>query len=152
MDEVLDKPRHANQTPPALTKQRQDQFLRMLSQTGQLRATCTALALDTSTPYNWASRSERFAKRFEDAKAAGEKVLLDAYEEKVDERAFTGQSDPQSAVLTMFRMKRLDPRYRDNAVVQVNASGPVAMQLNFNAPMQTPQAETQAEDGNRVNP
>jgi hypothetical protein len=127
---LADKPRHPNQTPPALTKQRQLHFLHLLSTTGQMKASCTAMKMDTSVPYQWAARSASFAKRFEEAKAQGEKVLLDAYEAQVDTRAFTGQSDPQSAVLTMFRMKRLDPRYRDNAP-SVQMAGPV--QINFYA-------------------
>lgn len=145
MDEVLDKPRHPNQTPPALTKLNQDKFLEHLRQTGEFRAACDVVDIHYTQPYQWAYKSEAFAKKMEEARARGEKVLLDRIEEQIDSRVFAGKDDPQSAVLTMFRTKRLDPRYRDNAVVAINAQGPVAVQLNFNASPQLTQADTQAE-------
>jgi hypothetical protein len=120
-----------NQYPASLTKQKQRDFLDALSQTGRHVQSCAVAGIVQSVPYQWASSNKEFAKRFEAAKAKGEKVLLDSYEDLIDNRTAKGQSDPQSAVLTMFRTKRLDPRYRDNAVVQVNAVGPVAIQLNF---------------------
>lgn len=134
MDEgiaVIERPRHANQTPPAVTKLRQNDFLQLLSLTGQFRQSCLKLGIENAMPYKWAKQSEAFRKRLDEARAAGEKVLLDRYEEIIDQRVETGQIDPQSAVLTMFRTKRLDPRYRDNAVVNVNAVGPVAIQFNL---------------------
>lgn len=145
MLDVIEKPKHRNQTLPTVTKANQAKFLALLSTTGEFRQSCKLLHIDYSTPYQWAVRSELFAKRLELARAAGEKVLLDRYEEQIDQRVFVGQSDPQSAVLTMFRTKRLDPRYRDNAVVNVNAVGPVAIQFNLSASAQPTQAGEQAE-------
>lgn len=134
MDDVIEtKPRHPNQTPPALTKLKQQRFLEHLSQTGEFRKACDVIDCHYTQPYQWAYKSEGFAKRFEEARRRGEQVLLDRIEEHIDNRVFAGKDDPQSAVLTMFRTKRLDPRYRDNAPTQVNISGPVAVQLNFTA-------------------
>lgn len=142
--------RQPNQHPPALTKLRQDAFLALLQTTGNIRKTCELLDIAPQSPYEWASRSSAFAKRFEKAKERGERVLLDEYEDIVDRRVNAYHLDQQSAVLTMFRMKRLDPRYRENAVLQVNATGPVAMQLNFAPPAdkQLTQADEQAEPEN----
>ena len=139
--------RGTNQYKPSLTKQKQRDFLAELARTGRHIQSCRYVEIAQSVPYQWASSSKEFDKRFEAAKAKGEKVLLDCYEDLIDNRTALGPRDPQSAVLTMFRTKRLDPRYRDNAVVQVNAVGPVAIQLNFGAPAltQSTQAAEQAE-------
>jgi hypothetical protein len=88
---------------------------------------CKELGIDPSMPYTWATKSESFAKRLEEAKAKGEKVVLDWYEQTADARAAAGKDDPGSTNLTMFRMKRLDPRYRDNAQINVLATGPIAL-------------------------
>ena len=136
--------RHPNQTPPALTRKRQDDFLKLFVQTGKLKQTCLALGMNINMPYLWATRSESFAKRYEEAKIQGEQVLLAEYEDKIDQRAMEGKDDPQSAVLTMFRVKRLDPRYRDNAPTQVNLTGPVSIQLNIGASVQAIQADGKA--------
>ena len=120
-------PRHPNQTPPALTKKRQTLFLHLLAETGRIKQTCHSLGLDPATPYIWGYKSEQFSKKFALAKAQGEKVLLDTLEDQIDSRIMVGQRDPQSAVLTMFRTKRLDPRYRDNVAVNVQINGPQAL-------------------------
>jgi hypothetical protein len=125
-------PRHPNQIPPEVTRRKQRDFLVTLASTGRHTYSCKLVGIDLSTPFNWASKSEHFAKRFEEARAEGEKVLLAAYETQVDRRAFEGKTDPQSAVLTMFRMKKLDPRYRDNATVQIALVGPPAIALDLN--------------------
>lgn len=140
------KPRHANQTPPSITRANQNKFLELLALTGEFRPSCDAIGISYNSPYQWAIKSDAFAKRLDAARAAGEKVLLDRYEEQIDKRVFMGSADPQSAVLTMFRTKRLDPRYRDNAVLEINAKGPVAVQLNFGALPQVTHAATQADD------
>ena len=141
----VERPRQPNQTPPAVTRLRQQQFLDLLSSTGNSKQSCLQLGLHPQSPYVWALKSEVFAKRFEQAKELGEKVLLAEYEDKIDQRAMEGKDDPQSAVLTMFRVKRLDPRYRDNAPTNVNIAGPVSIQLNIGASVQAIQAEPKAE-------
>ena len=125
---VIVNPPHANGTSPALSKQRQREFLAEVRRTGRVMQSCHRCGISSSQPYDWASKSNEFAKRFEAAKLRGEKVLLDTYEDLIDKRAETGPLDPQSAVLTMFRTKRLDPRYRENAQVAI-ISGPV--QITF---------------------
>lgn len=125
-DTALEKPKHRNQHPPSITKAKQRDFLTVLvHERGNIRRACLRLGIGETMPHEWASKSAEFAKRLEEAKALGEKALLDWYENKVDERADAGKEDPQSAVLTMFRMKKLDPRYRDNAQVNVIATGPL---------------------------
>ena len=137
--------RQPNQTPPELTRQRQQQFLQLLASTGNIKKCCELLEINAQSPYQWASRSDTFSKKFEQAKEMGERVLLDEYEDIVDRRVNAYHLDQQSAVLTMFRMKRLDPRYRDNAPTNVNIAGPVSIQLNIGASVQAIQAEPKAQ-------
>ena len=137
--------RHPNQTLPGVTRKNQDRFLTLLAETGKHKQVCQAIGIASDTPYQWAVRSESFAKRYEQAKELGEKVLLSEYEDKIDQRAMEGKDDPQSAVLTMFRVKRLDPRYRDNAPTNVNIAGPVSIQLNIGASVQAIQADSKAK-------
>ena len=136
--------RQPNQTPPALTHLKQRKFLEHLKCTGEYRPSCDHAEVSYNTPYQWAYKSEAFAKRFDEARKQGEQVLLDRMEEHIDNRVFAGKDDPQSAVLTMFRVKRLDPRYRDNAPTNVNLTGPVSIQLNIGASVQAIQADGKA--------
>lgn len=141
------KPRHANQTPVRVTLANQKKFLELLANSGEFRKCCQSVGVDYTTPYQWAYKSEQFAKRLEEARAKGEKVLLDRIEEQIDKRVFVGADDPQSAVLTMFRTKRLDPRYRDNAVTNVNVVGPAAIQFNIGVDPQSNQQPAVLSEG-----
>ena len=145
--DVAPRPKQTNQYPPLITRTKQDQFIQLITTTGRWKASCAALNIEISTPYQWASKSREYRKRLDAAKESGEQVQLKEYEEQLHARIMRGQDDPQSAVLTMFRVKRLDPAYRDNAVVQVNTVGPVAIQLNFGQVVtHAPQAETASTD------
>jgi len=119
-DTALDKPkpRHPNQTPPALTRKRQADFLSLLAQTGQWVKSCEAIKVHQAIPYKWAMASEGFAKRLEEAKVAGEKVILSRYEGQMDAVCLADMALDEYAKVQnsrFFRMKKLDPRYRDNA-------------------------------------
>lgn len=142
------KPKHRNQHPPAVTKAKQRIFLVTLRDTGSISTAIKAAHIDPSAPHYWALANAQFSKALQAAREFGEKVLLDRYESSLDTTVLdhdTFDEVVRSQVLRMFRMKRLDPRYRDNAVLAINATGPVAMQLNFNASPQITQANTQAE-------
>jgi len=139
----MDRPRQANQTAPLITTARQNHFLELLSTSGLWKQSCEQLQLNPATPWLWGNKSERFKKRLDEARVAGEKVLLNEYESQMHARILAGKDDPGSTNLTMFRVKRLDPAYRDNAVVNVNAVGPVAIQFNLNQSL--PQARDEAE-------
>lgn len=76
-------------------------------------------------------------------------LILDNIESNFADRAVAGKEDGQSAIIGMFLAKRADPRYRDNAQVNVTANGPVAIQFNLsNTPTeakQIDQADPEAE-------
>ena len=130
-DLVESKPRHANQTIPALTLAKQRAFLKAFAETGIYKLACEAAHVDDSTPCQWANRSKSFAKKRQAAQAQGEKILLAQYESSLDDnllRKHTSFDDfIRGQVLRMFRMKRLDPQYRDNATVNVAITGPAAI-------------------------
>lgn len=143
-----EKPKHRNQHPPALTKAKQRTFLQALKQTGSIAQAAKATGIDPANPHYWASTSVHFAKAFSEAREFGEKVLLDHYESTLDETVLGHpdfESVVKSQVLRMFRMKRLDPRYRDNAPTNVNVTGPVSIQLNIGASVQAIQAPDKAD-------
>ena len=133
-------PRHPNQHPVSVQKAKQAIYLQHLVTTGRHGLSCEMTGIAPNLPFHWARTSIAFSKRFEDAKTLGEKVLLAAMEEQIDSRIMVGQRDPQSAVLTMFRTKRLDPRYRDNVAVNVQINGPQA--LVFEVPVSLPEQST----------
>lgn len=143
-------PSHPNQNTPAVTRAKQAQFLKLLSETGQIRPSCDAVGIAYHTPYQWGYKSAAFKEKYAAARLAGDQVLLQRFEQQIDGRIMEGKADPQSAVLTMFRVKKLDPSYRDNAVAQVNMVGPIAIQFNLAAPASILQAQTdpQAEIDN----
>lgn len=120
---------HRNQYPPELTRKKQAQFLTLLARTGQHVRACAVVGINVNTPLLWADRNAWFSKKLDEARAAGEKVLLMAYEADLDAVVAEPACLPYTANLRMFRMKRLDPRYRDSvAAVQVNV-GPAAITL-----------------------
>lgn len=124
-------------TPQKLKRMRQDAFLQKLSETGSVTQSAAAADINLSTPYHWCEMDLDFKAAMESARAIGEKTVLALLEEEIQRRALAGKEDPGSPNLLMFRTKRLDPMYRENAVVSVNAVGPVAIQLNFGSPVPT---------------
>ncbi len=113
----------------------QRKFLDLLAATGRHNQSCQLLHINPGTPHQWASRSEAFAKRFEQARAEGQKVLLQSYEHKIDlESLDQGKFDKVTAILGMFRMKKLDPSYRENSQVSLVATGPIAIHMAIREP------------------
>lgn len=122
------------QATNAVSRTKKAVFLKALGEVGDHQQACQVAGIATCTPRQWARRSKEFAEGYRLARVEGDLVLLAQYEQQMHRRIMEGKVDPQSAVLTMFRVKRLDPAYRDNAVVNVSAGGPVAIQLNFGVP------------------
>ena len=80
-------------------------------------------------PFQWINKDEDFAKKYAEAKELGEKVILGQYESKVDQEALDKEFNKVTGVLTMFRMKKLDPAYRDNSQVHIQV-GPSAVHFD----------------------
>ena len=130
---------YPNQHVPAQTRVQQSLFLKALAVSGTVKAACARVNIPSvKCVYEWASASKVFSKRFDEAREKGEKRLLLRYEEHLDETLLPELAMPiedfsRTQISRMFRMKRLDPRYRDNApAVNVNV-GPVAIQFVMQA-------------------
>lgn len=90
-------------------------------------ASCERVGIAVRTPYDWAERSPEFAEEMKKARDIGDKVMLGTLEKEIGKRALAGHKDPGSTNLLMFRTKRLDPAYRDNAQVNIATLGPAAI-------------------------
>lgn len=124
-----EKKKHRNQHPPAVTRAKQAAFLQAYQQTCSVIKAAKAVGIDDNTPYQWAVRNEQFSKRFDELKQEAEKTLIARYENKFDTECLDDKEklNKVTVIASMFRMKRLDPRYRDNAQVNVNVAGPAGV-------------------------
>ena len=134
-------------TPQKLKRMRQDAFLKKLAESGSVTQSAAHAGVNLCTPYHWCEVDLDFKQAMESARAIGEKTVLATLEEEIQRRALAGKEDPGSPNLLMFRTKRLDPAYRENAIVSVNAVGPVAIQLNFGTPLLTQRDSDTAAQG-----
>lgn len=111
---------------PVLTD-RQVAFLEALSGCGSVVEAARQVGLAPRTPRRWARDDDAFAEVMQKAHEVGLLVRLDALEQEADRRAKEGVDMPvyqggkligtrrqYSDLLLIFRMKRLDPAYRDN--------------------------------------
>ena len=114
-------------SPPSVIKAKKKAILERIRETGRVAQSCRDLGLAVNQPYEWASRDDEFAKKFDAARQQGERVLLAQYEQHLDQHVQSVEGIDQYAKVQnslFFRMKRLDPAYRDNAQVQV-ITGPI---------------------------
>ncbi len=120
-----------NGTLPSATAAKKRALLERLAEHGSLARAAEEAGVSIRTTRWWRQRSPAFADRYDEALAHGEAVQLAEYERLMEQRIRAGAKDQQSAILCMFRVKRLDGRYRDNANVNVLAQGPVAISLGL---------------------
>ena len=107
----------------------QKAFLAALTQTGTIISACRLIGIDNHTVSRWLRKYPKFQDEFAQAKDHAEQyVVKDAIEDHFYRRALAGKEDGQSAIIGMFTLKKIDPRYKDsnNSVV---LHGPV--QINF---------------------
>jgi len=110
------------------TWNRQETFLAAYAQTGAVNKSAVAAECTVEAYYNWVNSDNyyTFQKRFEQAK----EKLLENMVQEIDRRAFEGYEHPiwhngkQVGVekrfsdnLAMFRIKKLDPSYRENYTI-----------------------------------
>ncbi len=142
-----------NQYHPIATKAMQKAALAAIEEHGTLVAAAKVLGIDPHTISRWCKKSDAYRDKVREAQAFSDHYhTLDAIKANFKDRALAGKEDGQSAIIGMFLAKKIDPTYRDNAVLAINAQGPVAVQLNFGASPQVTQAGAQADESNMVNP
>lgn len=137
-------------TPAKSVRQSQKAFLSALSQCGTYHKAATLIGIEPHTVSRWIQKYPKFAELATEIKEHALKTLiLDNIESNFADRAVAGKEDGQSAIIGMFMAKRADPRYRDNAQVNVAVTGPVAIQFNLSqAPTEAKrleQTDTEAE-------
>jgi hypothetical protein len=134
--------------PPAIIKAKQKAFLAALEQCGTYGKAAQMIGMEAHTITRWVQKYPKFRELAEAAKEHAEKyVVLDQIESSFYDRAIAGKDDPQSAIIGMYISKKIQPKYRENAQLQVNVAGPVAIQFNLtpqpSEAKQIEQAETQ---------
>lgn len=122
---------------PMARRAKQRVFLQALRRTGQKLTAAKAAGVDASTPFRWAARDARFAEKMAEAQAQGDQVDL-ARCTGLLKRRIRNVKDPASAILLMFHMKKLEPRYRENGGMQLAVTGPVSITFERD-PGPTPQ-------------
>ncbi len=125
-----------------------DAFLAEFRQHGLIRSACEAAAINRETYAHWLQRSSEFAAACEvaklDAKERLERELTRRAVEGQIRKKFTAKGEPvmdpetgeqyyereYGDSLLMFRLKRLDPEYRDRVDAPPVAAGTVTLQLS----------------------
>jgi hypothetical protein len=127
-------------------------FLAHLAHSGLIARACEATGIGETVPYAWVRDHPEFAEQMAEARKQGDAVALARMEMEADRRAVDGiprniyhkgtviaQERNYDSILLMFRMKYLNPAYREHAdsVVQ---TGSVTIQVaSFTAPQPPPQ-------------
>ena len=110
----------------------QEKFLAAFAETGAINLSAATAECSVEAYYHWLSAdSYMFQKRFERAKAQ----VLESMVIEIDRRAFKGYDHPvihqgkitgtykvYDSNLAMFRVKKLDPSYRDSADIAADTS------------------------------
>ena len=142
-------------------------FLEALKGTGMVKQACEIAGIARQTPYEWCQKSVEFAEAMDNARATGEKVLLDEVKQEVRRRGLEGVEEPLSYqgkltgdtvrkwsdLLLMFYGKYLDPRFRDNFPAASTRMGDVNLQVNVftgNRPQVQPHEKPAAEPSSEV--
>ena len=114
-------------------------FISAFAKCGFVNQAAKISKVHRSTHYAWMKNDQDYAERFEEAK----QEYIEILEFECDRRAVEGVKEPvfykgkivghqvkYSDNLLMFRLKKLNPSYRDGAPVQVNQNQ--AVQVNEN--------------------
>jgi hypothetical protein len=127
------------------TPEKRAKFLRTLAETGSITKAHEAACIGRSLVYEWRDQDETFAIDM----AAALEVYKEALEAEADRRAVNGIDRPvfyqgvqvatvrdYSDTLLMFRLKKLDPNYRDRVSAELSAPGgaPLAFTVSLVTP------------------
>ena len=124
---VLEDKRHSRYSPRIRATQ-VALYLQTLEETGDEEKACLAAQITLRTVQRWDKISETFSKKRQESKQLAELVLL-AKLEAMGDRTLLEKCDriddfAKLQNYRMFRVKRLDPRYRDNSTMNVLIAGP----------------------------
>ena len=119
------------------TAQLKKMVLERYAQFGTQTAACKGIC-PRQNPYEWCKKDPEFAVAWEEAA----QIYIDKLALEADRRAYEGVSNPvyqggelvghkqeYSDTLLMFRLKRLDPQYRDRTEITGKNGGPVTIRI-----------------------
>jgi len=101
------------------------------------------------TIFRWRSHNPSFSKKYDESLRIGELNIEDQLAGKMDSEALSRPFDKVTGVLSMFRMKKLNPMYKDTQQVNVNIAGPAALEFLVNEKPSSPQGNTPTGSGQR---
>lgn len=114
------------------TRALQRAVLSVVSKCGSYKQAAELVGISHVTIGRWCRKYPDFKEQLHAAKADyQEYVIGPQIEAVVHQRALAGKDDPQSAVLAMFALKKIDPSYRENNNLHINSSGPVSIQFGL---------------------
>lgn len=117
-----------------VTKTHQRAIVAALMQVGTYKAAASMIGIEPHSITRWCKKDPEFARLCDEAIDHYDKYVIGPeLKAHIHQRAQAGKDDPQSAILAMFSLKKIDPRYRDNAANSLTISGPVAVQFNLSA-------------------
>ena len=131
-----------------VTRRKKDKFIQLLREGQTVINACSQISITTMSMYRHRRAEPDFAKEWDDAIEEWEKTLLQRMEAEADRRSMEGDLRPigfyrgkpftairdYSDILLMFRMKKLDPAYRETPTVDVKQDihlhGPPAARMS----------------------
>jgi len=105
---VRGMPKETAHSSQSSTQKAQARFLSAFSSYGIVSKACQWADISRRTFYNWKDADEEFCKAFEYSRREYEDSIEERLQAECDKRAFAG-----SDVLLMFRLKKLNPSYRE---------------------------------------
>ena len=105
-------------------------YLNALARCGNSRTACKLSGVGYRSIFRWRKQDELFADYEEQAKAIGSEVYKDELESLLDQR-IRDDTRKTSDILLMFKLKQLDPSYRDNQSRFDRKVGEITVVLNI---------------------
>jgi len=90
-------------------------FVKAFARSANVTQSAKASEIDRTTFYRWLKEDSDFAEQVQYAK----EDFIESLEKQLDARIKMGAKDPHSHILLMFRLKKLDPSYREGAQVNI---------------------------------
>ena len=127
-----------------ISEARWAKFLAAIEHGLDIHRACRVSGVGYVVQWKERKRNPEFAKRFDEAYDLGRAAVLSIMEAEADRRGIKGTTKPvyqggrrvgsvqeYSDSLLMFRMKKLDPSYRDKTAPEINNSGGGAIHVHI---------------------
>lgn len=109
-----------------LNNEKYKTFLELYPKTRMISKTADAMGIDRRTVHHWLNKDSEFNDAFLLLKKELEIDLLERHLSDIEDIAFDTKTPPQTrALVHMFKIKKLDPSYRDKVMPDINISGDI---------------------------